>query len=44
MGPQLQRPGPKGTITVNHTLHGGTYPAGGGTQDRVTVNYQYQLY
>ncbi|MGW0586413.1 hypothetical protein [Streptosporangium sp. NPDC002607] len=33
---------PKGTITVKHTLHGGTYPAGGGAQDRVTVNYQYQ--
>lgn len=32
----------RGTITVKHTLTGGTYPATGGTaQDTVTVNYQY---
>ncbi|MBB2915499.1 hypothetical protein FHS43_006820 [Streptosporangium becharense] len=33
---------PKGTVTVRHTLSGGTYPATGvGVQDTVTVNYQY---
>ncbi|WP_271222350.1 hypothetical protein [Streptosporangium carneum] len=32
---------PKGTITVKHTLHGGTYPAAGTGVDRVTVDYQY---
>ncbi|GAA3086178.1 hypothetical protein [Streptosporangium carneum] len=33
---------PKGTVTVRHTLYGGTYPATAlGAQDTVTVNYQY---
>lgn len=32
---------PRGTITVKHTLHGGTYPTSSGSQDRVTVNYEY---
>ncbi len=32
----------KGTITVRHTLTGGTYPAfGTSAQDTVTVNYTY---
>lgn len=33
---------PKGTFVVTHTLHGGTYPASGGTaQDTVKADYQY---
>jgi hypothetical protein len=32
----------KGTVSVRHSLTGGTYPATGGTtQDSVTLNYQY---
>ncbi|WP_229402151.1 hypothetical protein [Micromonospora okii] len=32
----------RGSVTVRHTLYGGTYPATGGTaQDTVTVSYQY---
>ncbi|MER7213233.1 hypothetical protein ABT340_39735 [Streptosporangium sp. NPDC000239] len=32
---------PKGTITVVHTLTGGTYPVASTTSDRATVDYQY---
>jgi hypothetical protein len=32
----------RGSVTVTHTLYGGTYPVTGGTaQDTVTVSYQY---
>lgn len=32
---------PQGTITVVHTLSGGSYPVVSTTSDRVTVDYQY---